>query len=302
MACFANTAIVFVDGRPYACHHGDRRSLGHLVSQRRDVATAQSKRLEEETFMRTFDIGFARRHRTALAGMAERIGLDYFTIDCAETKRGSLLIFEADNTAIVHDMDSPEVFPYKPPQMRKIFDAFAAMLHRRAAARRGSMPRDSCCAKQALQSESSETLDPQNWDDIRAQGHRMLDDMIDYAANIRERPVWQPIPDDVRARFRAELPRQPSDLDEVYREFTDFIVPYATGNVHPGLHGMGAWRRHRRRHAGGDAGGRTQRQSRRPRSHSDRGRTSGRRMDARDVRFSRARRAGFSSPARRWPI
>jgi hypothetical protein len=27
-------------------------------------------------------------------------------------------------------MDSPEVFPYKAPQMRKIFDAFAAMLVR----------------------------------------------------------------------------------------------------------------------------------------------------------------------------
>ena len=65
----------------------------------------------------------------------------------------------------------------------------------------------------------------------------MLDDMLDYVANIRERPVWQPIPDEVRARFRANLPVKPSDLDEVYREFTDFIVPYATGNVHPGFMG-----------------------------------------------------------------
>lgn len=88
-----------------------------------------------------------------------------------------------------------------------------------------------------LQSESSETLDPQNWDHIRAQGHRMLDDMIDYVATIRERPVWQPIPGEVRARFRAGLPREPSDLDDVYREFTDFIVPYTTGNVHPGFMG-----------------------------------------------------------------
>ena len=53
----------------------------------------------------------------------------------AETKSGSLLIFEADNTAVVHNMDSPEIFPYKPPQMRKIFDAFVAMLERRV--RRG---------------------------------------------------------------------------------------------------------------------------------------------------------------------
>jgi aromatic-L-amino-acid/L-tryptophan decarboxylase len=88
-----------------------------------------------------------------------------------------------------------------------------------------------------LQSESSETLDPKNWDDIRAQGHRMLDDMFDYVANIRNRPVWTPIPDDARARFRAELPSQPSDLGDVYREFTDFIAPYATGNVHPGFMG-----------------------------------------------------------------
>ena len=88
-----------------------------------------------------------------------------------------------------------------------------------------------------LQSEKSETLDPQNWDDIRAQGHRMLDDMIDYAANIRERPVWTPIPDAVRERFHEKLPHQPCDLGEVYREFTDFIVPYATGNVHPGFMG-----------------------------------------------------------------
>ncbi|MGB9117407.1 pyridoxal phosphate-dependent decarboxylase family protein [Bradyrhizobium sp.] len=86
-------------------------------------------------------------------------------------------------------------------------------------------------------SGSSETLDPKDWGEIRALGHRMLDDMIDYVATIRERPVWRPIPDEVRARFRAELPRQPSDLGDVYREFSDFIAPYATGNVHPGFMG-----------------------------------------------------------------
>jgi len=85
--------------------------------------------------------------------------------------------------------------------------------------------------------EGSETLDPQDWHELRAQGHRMLDDMIDYIATIRERPVWQPIPDVVRAEFRKALPRAPSDLADVYRDFTDFVVPYATGNVHPGFMG-----------------------------------------------------------------
>src|SRR5471030_758606 len=65
----------------------------------------------------------------------------------------------------------------------------------------------------------------------------MLDDMLDYAANIRDRPVWTPIPDDVRAQFRATLPLKPCDLGEVYREFTDYVVPYVVGNVHPGFMG-----------------------------------------------------------------
>src|SRR5260370_38140568 len=69
-----------------------------------------------------------------------------------------------------------------------------------------------------LQSESSETLDPRNWADIRPLGHRMLDDMLDYAAESRHRPVWRPRPDQVRARFHAALPLQPSDLGAVYPE------------------------------------------------------------------------------------
>jgi hypothetical protein len=127
---FRKYRVVFVDGRPYACHMAiaERWDIWYLNAGMSDNA---AKRLEEETFMRTFDFGFARRHQSALAGLADRIGLDYFTIDCAETTDGSLLIFEADNTAVVHNMDPPSVFPYKALHMRKIFDAFAAMLYLR---------------------------------------------------------------------------------------------------------------------------------------------------------------------------
>ena len=128
---FRKYRIVFIDGRPYACHLAiaDRWDIWYLNA---GMAVSSDKRREEATFMQTFDFGFAERHRAALAGLSNRIGLDYFTVDCAETSDGSLLIFEADNTAIVHDMDSPDVFPYKVPQMRKVFEAFAAMLRRRA--------------------------------------------------------------------------------------------------------------------------------------------------------------------------
>jgi hypothetical protein len=129
---FRKYRLAFVDGRPYACHLAiaDRWDIWYLNA---GMSLSASKRLEEENFMREFDNGFARRHAVALGGIAARIGLDYFTVDCAETSDGSLLVFEADNTAIVHDMDPIELFPYKQPQMRKVFDAFTAMLERRAA-------------------------------------------------------------------------------------------------------------------------------------------------------------------------
>jgi hypothetical protein len=131
---FRKYRIAFVEGQPYAGHMAiaDRWDIWYLNAH---MSASAAKRLEEETFMRTFDIGFGRRHHQALQALARRIGLEYFTVDCAETKDGALLIFEADNTAVVHNMDPPDVFPYKGPQMRKIFDAFVAMLARRAGNR-----------------------------------------------------------------------------------------------------------------------------------------------------------------------
>jgi glutamate/tyrosine decarboxylase-like PLP-dependent enzyme len=85
--------------------------------------------------------------------------------------------------------------------------------------------------------EEPGNLDPLNWHSLRAQGHRMLDDILDYVEQIRERPVWQPIPDRVRARFRAPLPTAPADLAAVHQEFLRDILPYSTGNSHPGFMG-----------------------------------------------------------------
>jgi aromatic-L-amino-acid decarboxylase len=80
-------------------------------------------------------------------------------------------------------------------------------------------------------------LDPADWSNVRAQGHRMLDDMLDYLEDIRARPVWQPIPDAVRARFDAPVPRAPTDLAGVHAEFMRDVLPFAAGNVHPGFMG-----------------------------------------------------------------
>jgi glutamate/tyrosine decarboxylase-like PLP-dependent enzyme len=81
------------------------------------------------------------------------------------------------------------------------------------------------------------TLDPENWDDTRRQAHRMLDDMLDFLAQIRARPVWTPLPGNIRGHFHAALPHGPMALGDVHREFLDFILPYGGGNVHPGFMG-----------------------------------------------------------------
>jgi aromatic-L-amino-acid/L-tryptophan decarboxylase len=46
-----------------------------------------------------------------------------------------------------------------------------------------------------------ETLDPNDWEEFRKLGHRMLDDTIDYLAMRREQPVWQAMPESVRTSF-----------------------------------------------------------------------------------------------------
>jgi hypothetical protein len=128
---FRKYRVVLVGGKAYACHMAiaEDWKVWYLNA---DMALSAPHRLEEAKFMQDFDQTFAVRHHAALAQMAARIGLDYVTVDCAETPDGALLVFEADNTAIVHDMDPPNVYPYKSAQMQKIFKAVQALLYQRA--------------------------------------------------------------------------------------------------------------------------------------------------------------------------
>ncbi len=81
--------------------------------------------------MAGFDTGFAARHAGAFRALHAAFGLDYFAIDCAEDREGRLLLFEADTAMIVHDMDPPDLYPYKHPAMAKLFAAFQALVSQR---------------------------------------------------------------------------------------------------------------------------------------------------------------------------
>ncbi|MGP8269647.1 MAG: pyridoxal phosphate-dependent decarboxylase family protein [Terracidiphilus sp.] len=81
------------------------------------------------------------------------------------------------------------------------------------------------------------SLDPTDWEAFRKLAHEALDEAIHFLETVRDRPVWKKVPDEVRAYLSAPLPKEGTPLPEVYREFTQNILPYATGNIHPRFFG-----------------------------------------------------------------
>ena len=128
---FRKVRVALIDGLPYVSHMAiSDHWMIHYVNA--GMYTDAWKRTEEAAFMRDFD-QFTSRHRTAFAGIAERMQLDYLVMDCAELRDGRLLVFEIDSGGVVHAMDLASVFPYKNTHVGKARDAFCRMLDARRA-------------------------------------------------------------------------------------------------------------------------------------------------------------------------
>lgn len=81
--------------------------------------------------------------------------------------------------------------------------------------------------------DMNETLDPANWDETRALAHKMVDDAIDHLRGVRDRPLWQAMPDAVRGSFAIRLPDDPQPLEQVYADVKSLVLQYPMGNIHP---------------------------------------------------------------------
>ena len=88
-------------------------------------------------------------------------------------------------------------------------------------------------AGDAFTTARDESLDPQDWEAFRAEAHRGLDMMVDHLRDLRQGKVWQSAPAEVRAEFKAPLPREGRPLRELLDTFERDMLPYATGNTHP---------------------------------------------------------------------
>ena len=123
--------VAVIDGVPFAVHMAiSQHWMVHYLNA--DMLQSQKNRDSEAKFISDFDTDFAAKHRVALQEIDRRMGLDYYSIDCANTPDGKLLVFELDSGAVVHSMDPAELFPYKAPQMKLVFEAFQQMLRRKA--------------------------------------------------------------------------------------------------------------------------------------------------------------------------
>jgi len=114
---------------PYHLAIGNDWKVHHAST---DMANQPWMQREEAAFLADPAAVFAPANYAALRAVRERIGLDYFGIDCALDDRGDVLVFEVNASMLVHD-DNAE-FSYKDPAVRAIKSAFDGMLRARAGA------------------------------------------------------------------------------------------------------------------------------------------------------------------------
>ena len=80
------------------------------------------------------------------------------------------------------------------------------------------------------------TLDPENWDKLRALSHRMLDSMLDYTKDIRSQPTLLPTKEAIKD-ICVPLTDEGEGEEQVYEIFQRSILPYSLVLTTPKLWG-----------------------------------------------------------------
>ena len=80
---------------------------------------------------------------------------------------------------------------------------------------------------------AEETLDPHDWEGLKALGNNMVNEMIGFLQNIKQLPVWKKPPSEVKEKFNQKVPVSSRPFEEIYDEFKNDILPYYIGNIHP---------------------------------------------------------------------
>ncbi len=87
------------------------------------------------------------------------------------------------------------------------------------------------------ESPVEETLDPKNWESLRALGHQMLDDMLDYVETIRSRSTLAPTKEAIE-EICVPLTENGEGEGQVYQIFQRSILPYSLTTISPRFWGV----------------------------------------------------------------
>ena len=126
---FRKYRIMFVAGRPYACHLAiSPRWMVHYYNAA--MSEHAWMRAEEAAFIADCQAVFRGPLAAALGEIAAAVPLEYFGIDCAVAADGRLLLFEADAAMLVHGSDPDDLYPYKRAGFETIKAALTALFER----------------------------------------------------------------------------------------------------------------------------------------------------------------------------
>jgi tetratricopeptide (TPR) repeat protein len=127
---FRKYRFIFVDDQilPYHLAISNDWKVHHVST---DMVNQQWMQQEEEAFLNDPAIVFNSGHYEVLRAIQQRIGLEYFGIDCGLDRSGHLVAFEVNASMLVHERNDD--FPYKAPFVIRIKTAFDAMLRKFAS-------------------------------------------------------------------------------------------------------------------------------------------------------------------------
>jgi tetratricopeptide (TPR) repeat protein/glutathione synthase/RimK-type ligase-like ATP-grasp enzyme len=124
---FRKYRFMYVDGQilPYHLAIGNEWKVHHINT---DMAHQIWMQQEEQQFLDHPSAVFNPAQYRALEEIRRRIELDYFGIDCGLDAAGNIVVFEVNASMLVHERN--DEFPYKNPAVRRIKQAFDAMLRK----------------------------------------------------------------------------------------------------------------------------------------------------------------------------
>lgn len=122
--------VVLVDGRVLPYHLAiSKHWMVHYFSA--DMPAHQWKLQEEERFLQHPAQVLGDGGLQALHSLGERLGLDYVGVDFSVLPDGSIFVFEANATMLVHPERPDGILAFKTAAFNRIALAFEAMLARR---------------------------------------------------------------------------------------------------------------------------------------------------------------------------